>query len=192
VATSETPGGRPADDVAARARTVARLARDVSGSDDPNRLEELEIQVGSLGEFTREAIQTRYREVYLALADKIENGGTLDEQDRRFLGILVTGAANAYLRSENDVAAWRGEIRRIADKLEGAGSAGAPEASDLGLFLEVAAAVEEAKRVVPDLRYYLEEGARVERFRKATETIEPEERPFLARLIRDHLSSPRR
>lgn len=190
-----SPSTPPASDwtakVAARASAVATVARDASRSDDPEVLERLEMQLGELGEMARELMQERYHDTFVALADKLESGHRLDDHDRRFLALLITGTASAYRLGEDDVDSWRDDIRRVADLLDAAPGEGGGEDAEIVHYLRVQAAVEEGKRVVPDLRFFLSEGERVKRFVSATESIAPEERRFLARLIRDRLSSPR-
>jgi len=187
-----TPAGSDwAARVGERARTVATLARDASRSDDPDVLERLEIQLGELSQMARELMQERYHATFMALADKLESGDRLDDHDHRFLALLITGPATAYRRGEDDVDSWREDIRRVADLLDAAPAEEGAEDAEIVHYLRIQAAVEEGKRVVPDLRFFLSEGERVKRFVSATESIAPEERRFLARVIRDRLSSPR-
>ena len=80
------------------------------------------------------------------------------------VGLLITGTTTAYRQGEDDVDSWR--------EPPGPGRGRGGQAGG-------------------DLRFFLSEGERVKRFVSATESIAPEERRFLARLIRDRLSSPR-
>jgi Rad3-related DNA helicase len=177
--------------LADRAHRLAERAREAAGADDPQLLERLEIALDEVGDAAREGLQDRFRPRFESLARRIEEGQELDEADRGMLRLLFTGAGTVYLREEDDVGAWRDEIRRLADRIDEAAT-GLDSGADAGPYLRLQAAITEARRVAPDLRYFLEEGRRVERFLSSTERLTPEDRPYLARLIRDLLASPNR
>jgi hypothetical protein len=176
----------------ARSRAVAALAREAADSEDPTTLERLEMALGDLRSLAREQMQERFRQDFRDLASKLEGNGSLDERERGLLAAITTGAASLYVKNENDLDAWRQEIRRLAGTLEEIPDAGQDGASALLAYLQAQATVDEAMRVVPDLRFFLEEGERLKRFKTATGSIDPEERRFLARIIRDKLASPNR
>lgn len=178
--------------LAQRTGAVAALAREAADSEDRATLERLEMELGSLRSLARERMQARYRDAYEELAAKLEGSEPLSDGDRRLLAVIATGAASVYLRNENDLDAWRKEIRRLAEVLERTPEPDGGSGSEFLRYLHVQATVEEAMRVVPDVRFFLEEGERLRRFQSASREIDPDERRFLARLIRDQLASDRR
>ena len=52
--------------------------------------------------------------------------------------------------------------------------------------------LKDAIRLVPDIRNYLEERQRVEKFEQALNSLDGPSRDMLARLIKEQLSSPKR
>lgn len=175
-----------------RSRAVAAMAREAAETEDPTTLERLEMELGELRSLARERMQERFQEDLLALAEKLESEASLDERDRGLLSAVTTGAARLYLKNEDDLDAWREEIRTLAATLEQMPDAEQDGASGLRAYLQAQAAVEEAMRVVPDLRVYLQEGERMKRFEEVTRSLDSDERLFLARIIRDKLASPNR
>jgi hypothetical protein len=176
----------------ARSRAVAAFAREAAETEDPTAVERLEMELGDLRSLAREQMQERFQQDFLGLASKLEDNGSLDERDRGLLAVIITGAATLYLKNEDDVDAWRQEIRRLAGALEEIPDPDQDGASGLVAYLQAQATVEEAMRVVPDLRVFLQEGERLKRFETATGSIDREERRYLARVIRDKLASPNR
>lgn len=168
---------------------VARLALECADSDDADLCERLHLDVGRLERAAREQFQASLRRDFLAIAGKLDEGTALDPTEREALDHLLTGVSRHYVRSEHDVESWRAEIRRIADELGHEAPAGQ---TDLDALIRIQSLCREARRVVPDLQYYLSERARLARFNASARVIDPEEGRMLAGVIREMMASENR
>lgn len=178
-----------ASTIGQRAQDVARRALECADSGDADACERLHLEIGMLESAARELFQAALQRDLFSIVDKLERGAGLEASELESLKRLLAGVSRHYLASENDVQSWRNEIRRLAGELEAAsGSAD----GDLEALINIQSLCREALRVVPDLQYYLGEGARIARLEKSAEVIDREEGKMLARVIREMMASPDR
>jgi hypothetical protein len=145
------------------------------------------IQVGQLDTQAREALQTRLNDHLWPVVAKLENGEPLAAAEQDMLQTLVVGDAKSYIKFENRVESWKGEIERLAEEIRRLQAGGLNELSSL---TQLQALCREAMRILPDLAFYYEEQERARRFDQAMAgAIDRDTRRTLANLIREMLTS---
>lgn len=143
--------------------------------------------VGQLDAQARETLQARLNDHLWPVIAKLENGESLAAAEQDMLQTLVVGDAKSYVKFENRVASWKGEIERLAEEIRRLQAGGLNELSSL---TQLQALCREAMRILPDLAFYYEEQERARRFDQAMRgAIDRETRRTLANLIREMLTS---
>lgn len=143
--------------------------------------------MGQLDAQAREALQTRLNDHLWPVVAKLENGDPLAAAEQDMLQALLVGDAKSYVKNENRVEGWKGEVERLAEEIRRLGAGGLNELSSL---TQLQALCREAMRILPDLAFYYEEQARARRFDQAmTGAIDRDTRRTLANLIREMLTS---
>ena len=88
--------------------------------------------------------------------------------------------------AENNYQEWLDEFRRLAEIIRGYVSTA--ESAENLLALE--GILEDANRLSADLRHYLEEKDRVDRFNAAIDNLTPEDGAVILSILRGMLTSP--
>lgn len=158
------------------------------GADSVTFCEALGERIHVLTEVAREGFLALLAEDFLRIAEKLEHGADLQQEEMAALEMLLVGDAEMYLRMEREADAWRAELRRIMGEMRQVWDAGF---GDPRTLLRLRAVCAEANRVLPDLTFYLREHERIEKFRESMEALGTDERLFLSRLIREKLAPPR-
>lgn len=158
------------------------------GADSVTFCEALGERIHVLTEVAREGFLALLAEDFLRIAEKLEHGADLQQEEMAALEMLLVGDAEMYLRMEREADAWRAELRRIMGEMRQVWDAGF---GDPRTLLRLRAVCAEANRVLPDLTFYLRERERIEKFRESMEALGTDERLFLSRLIREKLAPPR-
>jgi hypothetical protein len=169
---------------------AVRLGTDALRDMQTLELERFEQKLRTLDALCREAFQDELRDTYVALADRLERGEALTDQERGAIEVLFTGAARVYLKTENNFDDWIAELQRLLAELQAAGQQGFTRMVDL---MHVQALCRDAMHVMPEVLHYVREKERVELFRQSMSgRITAENGRMLARMIRDMMSSPDR
>ena len=149
--------------------------------------QQLQAQVFDLEGLAREAFQSKLEDLYWPILEKLEEGKALTTAEHDIVELLMVGEARYYLRYENDVNQWKGELKRLLEEIKKQQVAGLDEIDSL---MRMRALCREAMRVLPDLAYYFRERERVRRFEDATSgAIDVETRRALANLIKEMMES---
>lgn len=144
-------------------------------------------QVSQLDAQAREAVQTRLNDHLWPVVAKLENGDSLALAEQDMLQTLLVGDAKSYVKNENRVESWKGEVERLAEEIRRLQAGGLNELSSL---TQLQALCREAMRILPDLAFYYEEQERAHRFDEAMHgAIDRDTRRTLANLIREMLTS---
>jgi hypothetical protein len=171
------------------AQTVA-FGADALRDLHPDEMERLERSLQTLDSMCREAFQDSMRQVYEVLADKLERGDRLNDQEVAAVELLFTGEARFYLKTENNFDDWIVELHRLMDELR---TAGKNELANVADLMHVQALCRDAMHVLPEVLYYLREKHRVELFRENIGgRVGRDSGRMLARMIRDLMASPAR
>jgi len=151
------------------------------------RYQQFQAEVSELESLARETFQTKLNEMYWPILDKLEAGQPLTAAEHNILELLMVGEAKYYLKYENEVEAWRSELKRLVEELKKQQVIGLDEIDSL---LRLRALCREALRVLPDMAYYFQEIERVRQFEDATRgAIDVETRRALANLIKEMMNS---
>jgi hypothetical protein len=119
-----------------------------------------------------------------ALIRKLGGSQPIAPEEVALMRAWLVGDADSYVKVENSVPDWQGELRRLVEEIGRRGS-GSP---DLAASLELGALLQDGIRVAWDLYNYLEQKERVHKFEEATAVLDGEERRILARLLKDRLA----
>ncbi len=169
---------------------AAGAAERAFGSDSVVDYEELDLRVRELENLARQLFQDAHRRLYESLADKLEHGGLLSPVERGALELLIVGEAQYYLKAENNYQDWKKELARLVEEVR---RTDAEQHAGAEKLLHLQALCHDAKGVLPDITFYLRQRDRIDRFREATAgEIQPQDARFLARVIRQMISSERR
>jgi hypothetical protein len=170
-------------------RTVA-FGADALRDLRPDDIERLERSLRTLDSMCREAFQDSMRQTYEVLADKLERGDTLTDQEVAAVELLFTGEARFYLKTENNFDDWIAELTRLMEELR---SVAKTELATIADLMHVQALCRDAMHVLPEVLYYLREKHRVELFRENVGgRVSRDSGRMLARMIRDLMASPSR
>ncbi len=176
-----------AQDVAAQINQMVNAANEALGAADSERYEALGNDIQQLEAAAREAFQAKLNELFWPVVAKLEEGQALTAAEQDMLEMMVVGEAKYYVKSENDVENWIGEVKRLVGAIEDLAAKGL---DDIDALMRIRALCREAQRVVPDLAFYYREQDRVKKFEAATAgAIDVDARRLLANLIKDMMSS---
>lgn len=148
--------------------------------------EMLDNQVRQLGVNSREAFQKMLKGEYLTIADKLESGTPLTDDDHKVLEMLIVGEAQCYLEDEGDFNNWKNKLDRLLGKIEDIESGGL---EDLDGLIHIQSLCLEASRLLPDIVFYLRQRERLNQFREGTRQMDQESMTFLADTIKEMMTS---
>jgi hypothetical protein len=153
----------------------------------PDRFHQFEKQLNKFGAALRETQQDWWSTEIQTAINHLENGEPLTDADMSVIRTFLVADAEHYLAVENNFNDWLQELGRLMDDM--ANRAQMPGREPLG---ELRGVVKDACRLVPDIRNYLEERRRVERFDMALHNADAPSRSMLARVLKEQLRSTTR
>lgn len=151
------------------AASYQRLATDVS---------EYEIQL-------REYIQEITKGEISRIIQKLEGRKEISAEELKFIKLWIVGDAEYYTRLENNFNDWIAEVRRIMGEINKIDAA----EPDFEAASRLRAMLEDGKRVIYDIAFFLEKKEREFRFAEATLELDNEEKDLLVKLLRSKLAS---
>jgi len=161
-----------------------RSATDALARKSVEGWERFEKQIGELETSLRELQQSLWADEVRQAVRRLEKGDALTEADVEVIRTFLVSDAEHYLAMENNYQDWVDEFQRLADDI-----ARRVEGLDRDSIGELRGVLKDARRLVPDIRNYLEEQARVERFNVALHTFDAASRAALARVLKEQLTS---
>ncbi|MFP4346124.1 MAG: hypothetical protein ACLFU8_15615 [Anaerolineales bacterium] len=168
-------------------RKIDEVTKFSADSEEVTDFEEMDLEVRALENMARETFQALVEQKYTDLVLKLESGDALTEEEKQVLELLIVGAAEYYLQEEEQVDEWREEIDRLLGEMKRLKS---ENLLTVDAILELQALCKAARRVLPDLVYYLTERRRVERFKDAmSRPLDPVAAQVLADTVRGMMSS---
>jgi hypothetical protein len=135
----------------------------------------------------RETFQASLRDTYAHIAEKLEGGRPLTDEEEKAVELLIVGDAKYYTEAENNVADWKREIGRLIENMQKVGSV---SDNPLEQVMRLRALCRDAMSVLPDLMHYVAEMDRLERYRGGAASNDPQRSRILARAIRAKLDNP--
>lgn len=152
-----------------------------------DNFETLEHHLARFEAHVREAFQAVYAsEARLAIAH-LENDAPLTDADREVIRAFLVADAEAYLQHENDLDNWCNELQRLTHRIAEFAQAETGEA-----LCALRGVVLDAVRLVPDIRNYLDQHRRVEKFERALMALDNTSRKLLAQLMSEQVYSSAR
>ena len=150
--------------------------------------ETLDVQVRQLEATAREAFQEHLKKQYWTIAEKLEAGTPLNQEEHEALELLIVGEAEYFLAEEEHFEDWRDALRELMAEIEDVGETGIDTIDDL-MYLQ--AICLDASKVLPEITFYLRQKERIRRFKEGTREIDREAGKLLASTIREMMASDR-
>lgn len=170
--------------------TIASLteaAKNVFANDSVDEVESFERYLNEVDAFVREAQQSAWANEAKATIRRLEKGEPLGNPDLDLIRAFLISDAEGYLKQENNYADWQRELTRLMTELSKCANMVTRES-----IADMRGILKDAVRLVPDLRNYLDEKRRVEKFEQALESLDKSSREMLCKLLREQLMSPKR
>ena len=141
-------------------------------------------QIEELEGKAREAFQSKID--FASLLPKLEKGQPLASSELKILELLIVGDAEYYLKHETEFDHWTNELKRILKEIEQLQSS----PLDVDSLMHLRALCREARRVLPDIVFYLDQRERTSKFREATRgPLDSASSKILAEVVRQMLFS---
>ena len=137
--------------------------------------------------YVREVQQSLWADEAKATIRRLEKGEPLTPQDQDLLRSFLISDAQAYLQHENNFADWVRELERLVATLSKRVAK-----IDKNTVAELRGVLKDAIRLVPDIRNYLDEQRRVEKFEQALKNMDKSSCTLLLRLLKEQLRSDKR
>ena len=147
----------------------------------------VERQLSELDVAVRELQQTMWAEEAKTALKHLQKNLPLTPQDEDVIRAFIVSDAERYLAHENNYEDWLEELQRLLDDM--AKRATQP---DREAIADLRGVVKDAVRLVPDIRNYLDERNRVDRFEKSLKNLDQSSRDMLVRIMKEQLASPDR
>jgi len=165
-------------------REAAHTALSNQSVDD---FEAFERYLSEVEAYVREVQQSLWADDAKTTIRKLEKNEMLTDADREVLRTFLISDATAYLAEENNYQDWVNELERIIKTLEQN-----VNTIDRNNIADLRGILKDAIRLVPDIRNYLDEQRRVEKFEQALKTPDKASNEMLVRILREQLNSPKR
>lgn len=148
---------------------------------------DFEKHVNEVEAYVREVQQTMWAKEAKATVKNLANNVPLTPTDMQVLRTFIVSDAERYLEHENNYGDWQRELKRLMNDLVQRANM-----TDRDTIGDLRGVLKDAIRLVPDIRNYLEERQRVEKFEQALNSLDGPSRDMLSRLIKEQLTSPKR
>ena len=161
---------------------LKEAASDALKNQSVDDFENFERYLSQVEGYVRELQQSLWADEARATIRRLEKGEPLNETDQELIRTFLVSDAQAYLKHENNFNDWVRELERLIESLEKrAHTVDRQSVADLRGLLK------DAIRLVPDIRNYLDEQRRVEKFEQSLQTLDKDARKMLLRLLKDQL-----
>ena len=148
---------------------------------------EIERYLGQLDSMVRETQQAMWSREAKDTIRRLERQEPLTPQDHDVIRTFIVSDAEHYLDQENNFGDWLNEFRRLIDEM--GKRANTVDRESIGVLRGV---LEDANRLVPDIRNYLEEKQRVQKFDLTQGDLDKQTCQLLARVLKEQLTSSNR
>jgi len=149
--------------------------------------ENVERSLAEINGYLRELHQAQWSDQARTTLRRLEKNEHLAESDHDVIRAFLIADAESYIAHENNFHDWTKELKRLLDSCETRARQGDPES-----VLAMRGMIKDAVRLVPDIRNYLDEKRRVEKFDRSFASMDGSTREMLHRLLKEQLRSPRR
>lgn len=133
----------------------------------------------------REYIQEITKDEINKIIQKLETEREITKEEISFIKLWIVGDADYYVKLENNFNDWLSELKRIVDEIN---KINEPK-PNFETASHLRAILEDGKRVIYDIAFFLEKKERIRNFEEATLELDKEERSLLIRLFKQRLIS---
>ncbi len=175
------------DQLVETVQSLKEAAKNALAHESADDFEAFERYLNEVDAFVRETQQSLWANEARATLRRLEKGDPLNEQDNELIRAFLISDAERYLKHENNYQDWLTELKRLVDDL-----CKRVNTVDRDSIADIRGVLKDAIRLVPDVRNYLDEKRRVEKFEQAMDTLDKSSRDMLARLLREQLRSNKR
>lgn len=167
--------------------SLQEAAKSALATESVDDFESFERYLSEVDGFVREMQQSAWANEAKATIRKLEKGESLNPQDLDLIRTFLVSDAHAYLQHENNYNDWVRELQRLIGELAKRANVVTRDS-----IAELRGVLKDAVRLVPDIRNYLDEKRRVEKFEQALTTLDKSSRDLLVRVLRESLRSEKR
>jgi len=153
----------------------------------PEGFSDFEKFVSEVDAYVREVQQSMWADQAKQAIKALEKGDALTEDHKDVIRTFLVSDAERYLEHENNFDDWTQELRRLMDELTR--RCNTVDRHSIG---DLRGILKDAVRLVPDIRNFLEEHHRVDKFEKALNSLDQQSTSMLIQLMKEQLSSPKR
>jgi len=167
--------------------SLQEAAKTALANESSEDFESFERYLSEVDGFVREMQQSAWADEAKATIRRLEKGDPLSAQDQALLRTFLISDAQAYLQEETNYGEWVRELQRLVGELSKRANTVTRDS-----IAELRGILKDAVRLVPDIRNYLDEKRRVEKFEGALTTLDKSSRDLLVRVLRESLRSEKR
>ncbi|MBM3245127.1 MAG: hypothetical protein FJZ15_04960 [Candidatus Omnitrophica bacterium] len=164
---------------------IERSFNDATKASDAFSYQRLAAIFGDAEVQLREYIQEITKDEISKIIQILETGREISAEDLKFIKLWIVGDADYYIKFENNFNDWLSELKRIISEI----SRIKESKPDFETVSHLKAIIEDGKRVIYDIAFYLEKKGRIANFEEATLEIDREERGLLIKLLKNKLTS---
>lgn len=142
----------------------------------------LETYISNVESYVRETQQALWASEARDAIERLQKREPLTATDKEVIRAFLVSDAEHYVAIENSFPDWIAELKRLTAELTK--RAGAIDRESVA---EMRGVLKDAIRLVPDIRNYLDEQRRVEKFEQSLQSLDKDARQMLLRLLKDLL-----
>lgn len=147
----------------------------------------LERYLAEVEVYARELQQSMWSREAKTAISHVEGGSPLTPTDQEVIRAFLISDAEHYIRLENNFPDWCKELERLMTDV-----AKRVNTVDRGNIAELRAVLKDVQRLLPDIRNYLDEKARIARFEEALSHLDSASRKLMGKVLREALENPKR
>lgn len=164
---------------------VERSFNDAMKANDAGSYQRLAAIFSDAGIQLREYIQDITKDEINRIIQKLDTGGEINVEEIKFIKLWIVGDAGYYIKLENNFNDWILELKKITNEI----SKIKESKPDFETASHLRAVLEDGKRVIYDIAFYLEKKERIANFEESTLELDREERGLLINLLKTKLAS---
>ena len=158
---------------------------EVSAQSSADDLDRVGAALAAAKSQVREAIQDLTGPQMEAIIKKLEQGESLNPEEKDYVRSWIIGDAESYTRVENHLQAWLQEFKALKSAVE---SYEGQEVTVQNLS-NLHAVLEDAVRVAANIEGFLEKKERIERFEASMQNFDKENTSFIVSILKGQLRS---
>lgn len=175
------------DELTQTIHDLKQAADTALAQESPEGFSNFEKFVNEVEAYVREVQQSMWADQAKHAIRALEKGEVLTGDDRDVIRTFLVSDAERYVYHENNFGDWKRELRRLMDDLVQRSNT-----VDRDTIGDLRGVLKDGIRLVPDIRNYLEERQRVDKFQQALDTLDQQSTAMLIQLMKEQLKSPKR